>query len=430
MADLTQAGAEVIHKSLDQAKAHYGDIRGRNLALDMTRGKPSAAQLDLADDLLTNVSHEDVVDDEGTDLRNYGGLAGIPSCRKLFGEYLGVPADQVVIGGNSSLQLMYGTLARAMTFGVVGGAGPWREQGGKKPTVICPVPGYDRHFAVCDELGLNMVTVAMTDEGPDMDAVEKLVADDPSVKAIWCVPKYSNPTGAIYSDAVVERLAKMKTAAADFRILWDNAYAVHHLGQGLDEVMDILGACEQAGCPDRPFIFGSTSKITYAGSGIAVFAGSKANVKDALDHLFFETIGPDKVNQLRQVKFFGDMDGLLAHMDEHAKLIAPKFKAVDDALTKHLGGKGIATWTKPRGGYFVSLDVLPGCAKEVIRLADEAGVKLTPAGSCHPYGNDPDDRNIRLAPTLPPLDEVKQAMEVVCTCVELACLNKLAESGN
>jgi len=331
-----------------------------------------------------------------------------------------------VIGGNSSLQMMYGALARAMTFGVVGGKGPWRDEGA---TVICPVPGYDRHFAICEELGLDMVSVDMKDDGPDMDAVEALVAKAPKVKAIWCVPKYSNPTGATYSDAVVERLAKMPAAAPDFRILWDNAYAVHHLGQGLDTVADILAACEKAGCPDRPFIFGSTSKITYAGAGIAMFAGSTANVKDALDHLFFETIGPDKITQLRQVKFFTDMDGILAHMEGHAKLCAPKFKAVDDALTKHLAGKGIATWTRPKGGYFVSLDVLDGCAKEVIRLAGEAGVKLTPAGSCFPYGKDPNDRNIRLAPTLPPLDEVVQAMEVVCACVELACLNKLAEDG-
>ncbi len=423
MTDLTQAGAEAVAQSLGTAKTRYDDIRGRNLALDMTRGKPSAAQLDLSDEMLTNVSHEDVANFEGTDLRNYGGLSGIPAACKLFGEYLGVPAEQVVIGGNSSLQMMYGALARAMTFGVVGGTGPWRDQA---PTVICPVPGYDRHFAICEELGLKMVNVDMTDEGPDMDAVEKLVASDPSIKAIWCVPKYSNPTGVTYTDAVVERLAKMKTAAPDFRILWDNAYAVHHLGQGLDDVADILTVCEAAGCPDRPFIFGSTSKITYAGAGIAVFAGSKANVKDALDHLFFETIGPDKISQLRQVKFFGDMKGILAHMDAHAELVGPKFQAVEEALSKHLAGKGIATWTKPKGGYFVSLDVLDGCAKEVIRLADEAGVKLTPAGSCFPYGNDPHDRNIRLAPTLPPLDEVKQAMEVVCACVELACLNKLA----
>lgn len=424
MTDLTQAGGDVLAQSLDRAKARFGDIRGRNLALDMTRGKPSAAQLDLSDALLTNVTAEEVRDDDGADLRNYGGLAGTPACRKLFGEYLGVPVDQVVIGGNSSLQMMYGVLARAMTFGVVGGQGPWRDDGA---TVICPVPGYDRHFAICEELGLDMVSVDMKDDGPDMDAVEELVKD-PKVKAIWCVPKYSNPTGVTYSDAVVERLAKMKAAAPDFRILWDNAYAVHHLGQGLDDVADILTVCEAAGCPDRPFIFGSTSKITYAGAGIAVFAGSKANVKDALDHLFFETIGPDKITQLRQVKFFGDMKGILAHMDGHAALCAPKFKAVDDALHKHLAGKGIATWTRPKGGYFVSLDVLDGCAKEVIRLAGEAGVKLTPAGSCHPYGKDPNDRNIRLAPTLPPLEEVVQAMEVVCACVELACLNKLAEA--
>ena len=426
MIDLTKAGTADVAKSLDKAKARYSDIRGRNLALDMTRGKPSAAQLDLSDALLTNLSPEDMIDADGTDLRNYGGLAGLPSCRKLFGDYLGVPAAQVVIGGNSSLQMMYGVLARAMTFGVAGGTGPWR---GQDPVVICPVPGYDRHFAICEELGYRMVNVDMTDDGPDMDAVEALVAKDPAVKAIWCVPKYSNPTGVTYTDEVVERLANMKTAAPDFRLLWDNAYAVHHLGQGIDPLADIMKACEKAGCPDRPFIFGSTSEISYAGAGLAFFAGSPANVKDALDHLFFETIGPDKINQMRQVKFFKDMKGILAHMDRHAELCAPKFEAVDAALTKHLSGKGIAEWTKPKGGYFVSLDVLDGCAREVIRLAAEAGVKLTPAGSCFPYGKDPRDRNIRLAPTLPPLEEVKQAMEVVCACVELACLNKLAASS-
>ncbi|MEK9672856.1 MAG: aminotransferase class I/II-fold pyridoxal phosphate-dependent enzyme [Rhodospirillaceae bacterium] len=402
---------------LAAAQARYNDIRGRNLALDMTRGKPSSAQLDLSDDILTNVWPEDARDDDGTDLRNYGGLSGTPKARALFGDYLGVPADQVIIGGNSSLQMMHGALARAMTFGVPGGAGPWKDQG---PTVICPVPGYDRHFAVCDELGYKMVTVGMTGEGPDMDAVEALVRDDPSVKAIWCVPKYCNPTGETYSTETSERLAKMPTAAPDFRILWDTAYAVHHLGQGLDDVADILDLCTKAGNPERPLIFGSTSKITYSGAGIAMMAASPVNVKDALDHLFFETIRPDKISQIRQVKFFQDLDGIKKHMGDHANLVAPKFKAVDDALEKHLGGKGIATWTKPRGGYFVSLDVMDGCAIEVIRLAAEAGVKLTPAGSCFPYGKDPNDRNIRLAPTLPPLDEVKQAMEVVCACVLLA----------
>ena len=270
MIDLTQAGGDAVSQALGEAKARYGDIRGRNLAFDMTRGKPSAEQLNLSDALLTNIGPDDVIDDDGTDLRNYGGLAGIPAARKLFGDYLDVPAAQVVIGGNSSLQMMYGAIARAMTFGVVGGKGPWRDE---NATMICPVPGYDRHFALCEELGMKMVNVDMGDDGPDMDAVEKLVAEDVSMKAIWCVPKYSNPTGATYSDAVVERLATMKTAAPDFRIMWDNAYAVHHLGQGLDTVADILAACEKAGNPERPFIFGSTSKITYAGAGLAFFAG-------------------------------------------------------------------------------------------------------------------------------------------------------------
>ncbi len=424
MTDLTRADAAALADAGKAAQAKYDDLRGRNLALDMTRGKPSAEQLNLSDGLLTNLSAEEVRDADGTDVRNYGGLAGIPEARALFGAYLGVPADQVVIGGNSSLQMMYGALSRAMTFGVVGGDGPWR---GQDPVVICPVPGYDRHFAVCEELGLKMVTVEMADDGPDMDAVEALVADNPAVKAIWCVPKYSNPTGATYSQEVSERLAKMPTAAPDFRIFWDNAYAVHHLGAGLDEVADILDLCTKAGHPDRPFVFGSTSKITYAGAGIAMFAGSPANVKDALDHLFFETIGPDKITQMRQVKFFRDLDGVKKHMDAHAALVAPKFAAVDGALERHLGGKGIATWTRPKGGYFVSLDVLDGCARRVIELAGQAGVKLTPAGSCYPYGDDPRDRNIRLAPTLPPLDEVKQAMEVVCAAVEVACLERLTQ---
>jgi len=291
------------------------------------------------------------------------------------------------------------------------------------------VPGYDRHFLVCEKLGFEMLTVEMNDDGPDMDAVEMLVANDPSVKAIWCVPKYSNPTGAIYSDVVVERLAAMKTAAPDFRIFWDNAYAEHHLGNGPASVKNILEACKAVENPDRPLLFGSTSKVTYAGAGVAVMAGSKINMADAAGKMSIANIGHDKINELRHVRFFGDLDGFRSHMSKHADLIGPKFAAVDAALERHLSGKGVATWTKPEGGYFVSVDVLDGCAAEIVRLSGEAGVKLTPAGATFPRGEDPRDRNIRLAPTFPSLEEVKLSMEVFCACVELMCLKKSTDAG-
>jgi DNA-binding transcriptional MocR family regulator len=318
--------------------------------------------------------------------------------------------------------MMYDTLVGAMLFGLPGGDGPWRDQNGVK--FLCPVPGYDRHFAVCERLGIGMIPVEMTDEGPDMDAVEALVAADAGIKGIWCVPKYSNPTGATYSDEVVDRLAAMRPAAADFTIMWDNAYAYHHLGDGPAPIKDIMAACRDAGCPDRPILFGSTSKISHAGSGVAMLAGSKAIIADATKKMFYATIGPDKINQLRHVRFFGDLDGLKAHMDKHAALIAPKFEAVDAVLTRNLGGKGLATWIKPQGGYFISIDVMDGCAAETVRLAGEAGVKLTPAGATFPYGRDPRDRNIRLAPTMPSVEELNSAMEVFCTCLELACARK------
>ncbi len=403
--------------------ARYDDLSRRNLVLDMTRGKPAPDQLDLSDGILIIVGPGETDGDDGEDYRNYGLGSGIPEAKRLFADFLEVAPDEIVIGGNSSLNLMYDAVAGAVLFGVPGSTRPWGAE--SPPKFLCPVPGYDRHFLICEKLGFEMIPVEMHGDGPDMDAVEALVARDPAIKAIWCVPKYSNPTGAVYSDRVVDRLAAMAAAAPDFRIFWDNAYAEHHLGSGPARIKNILEACKAAGNPDRPLLFGSTSKITYAGAGVAVMGGSKANTADMAGKMSVANIGHDKINQLRHVRFFEDLDGIRAHMTKQAALIAPKFAAVDAALERHLAGKGIATWTKPEGGYFVSVDVLDGCAAEVVRLAGEAGVKLTPAGATHPKGKDPRDRNIRLAPTYPTLDEVKLSMEVFCACVELVCIRKL-----
>lgn len=398
------------------AQRRYDELRGRNYRIDMTRGKPSPEQAELANGMLTILRPEDCFGEAGEDYRNYGHGTGVPEAKALLGAYMGMPAARVIAGDNSSLRLMHDAVAGAVLKGVPGGGAPWRD--GAK--FICPVPGYDRHFSICEQLGIEMVTVEMRDDGPDMDAVEALVAGDPEIKGIWCVPKYSNPTGAVYSDHVVDRLAGMTVAAADFRIFWDDAYAVHHLTDARPAVKNIYEACVAAGCPDRPYLFASTSKISIPGAGLAGFAASEANFKDIARKMSFATIGPDKLNQLRHTRFFKDFAGIEAQMEKHAALIAPKFDAVDAALTRNLGGKGLATWRKPLGGYFFSVDLLDGCAKEVVRLAGEAGVTLTPAGATFPYGNDPRDRNLRLAPTFPSLDEIDRAMEVFCACVELA----------
>jgi DNA-binding transcriptional MocR family regulator len=404
----------------DAAQRHYDELRGRNYQIDMTRGKPSPEQADLADEMLTNLRPEDCYGEAGDDYRNYGHGTGIPEAKSLLGEYMGMPAGQVIAGGNSSLRLMHDVVAGAVLKGVPEGTAPWRD--GAK--FICPVPGYDRHFAICEHLGIEMVTVDMRDDGPDMDAVEALATQDAAIKGIWCVPKYANPTGAIYSDAVVERLATMPAAAADFRIFWDDAYAVHHLTEARPVVKNIFAACEAAGCPDRPYMFASTSKIAIPGAGMSAFAASETNFKDIAHKMSFATIGPDKLNQLRHTRFFKDFAGIEAQMEKHAALIGPKFDAVDATLTRHLGGTGLAVWRKPLGGYFFNVDLLDGCAREVVRLAGEAGVTLTPAGATFPYGNDPRDRNLRLAPTYPSLDEIQRAMEVFCACVRLAGAEK------
>jgi len=418
-------------KTADELKQAYDGFRGRNLSIDMTRGKPSTEQLDLCAGLLTAVSDDDCKGEDGADYRNYGILAGIPEARRLFAEYMEVTPDEIIVGGNGSLPMMYDALAGGVLYGMPGGEGPWKNLGKDQAPVkfLCPVPGYDRHFTICERLGIEMINIDMDDGGLDMDAVEAAVKDDPSVKGMWCVPKYSNPTGVTYSDAVVERLGAMPVAAGDFRVIWDNAYAVHHLGDGPATLKNLLKVCKDAGNPDRVLMFGSTSKITLAGAGLAMMAASKTNIDDALGKLFAVTIGPDKINQLRHVRFFGDMDGLRAHMDKQAAIIGPKFAAVDEILESRLAGKGIATWTKPEGGYFVSVDVLDGCAAEVIRLTGEAGVKLVPAGATFPYGKDPNDRNIRIAPTMPPVADIRDAMEIFCACVELAAVNKLKQDG-
>ena len=425
MTELAKLSASERAALSQQLEQRYNAFKAQGLKLDMTRGKPSSEQLDLASKLTVVLDEKDYKGSDGTDGRNYGGLDGLPELKAIFADMLGAPAAQVVVGGASSLTMMHDTVVRALLHGVPGSKEGWGTGGRGKVKFICPAPGYDRHFAICEHHGIEMLTVALNDDGPDMAEVERLVAADPTIKGMWCVPKYSNPTGTTYSDAVVKRLAGMKTAAPDFRLLWDNAYAVHDLYAEGDKLANILTACAEAGNPDRAIVFGSTSKISFAGAGVAALASSPANIADVKKHSAIQTIGPDKLNQLRHVRFFKDYAGVLAHMQKHAELLRPKFEAVVSTFESELGGKGVATWTKPRGGYFVSLDTLDGCAAEVVRLADAAGVKLTAAGATFPHGKDPRDRNIRIAPSMPPLAQVKTAMEVVTVCVLLASLKKL-----
>ncbi|WP_437740540.1 aminotransferase class I/II-fold pyridoxal phosphate-dependent enzyme [Sorangium sp. So ce302] len=424
MTELRSLSPDALASLTRELEARFAAFEARGLKLDMTRGKPSSEQLDLANGMLALPGAGDLVASDGSDTRNYGGLDGLPEMKAIFAEMLEVPSEQVIVGGNSSLTMMHDAVVRALIHGVPDGSGPWVKQ--PKVKFLCPSPGYDRHFAICEHHGIEMITIDLRDDGPDMDQVEKLVAEDAAIKGMWSVPKYSNPTGTTYSPEVVRRLASMKTAAPDFRLFWDNAYAVHDLYAEGDPLANIVPACQSAGHPNRPIVFASTSKISFAGSGVAAMAGSPANVADAKKHLGIQTIGPDKVNQLRHVRFYKDYKGLLSHMQRHAELMRPKFEAVTTTFERELGGKGIATWTSPRGGYFVSLDTLDGCAKEVVRLANKAGVKLTGAGATYPYGRDPRDRNIRVAPSMPPLDQIRVAMDVVAVCVQLASVRKLA----
>jgi len=422
MTELSKLSASERAALTQELEQRYNAFKAQGLKLDMTRGKPSSEQLDLASKLTVALSESDYKGSDGSDGRNYGGLDGLPEMKAIFAEMLGAPAAQVVVGGASSLTMMHDTVVRALLHGVPGGSAAW---GREKVKFICPTPGYDRHFAICEHHGIEMLSVALHEDGPDLAEVERLVASDPAIKGMWCVPKYSNPTGTTYSESVVKALASMKTAAADFRLFWDNAYAVHDLYAPGDQLANVLSACAAAGNPDRAIVFGSTSKISFAGAGVAALASSPANIADVKRHASIQTIGPDKLNQLRHVRFFKDYAGVLSHMLGHAELLRPKFEAVTDAFAAELAGKGVASWTKPRGGYFVSLDTLDGCASDVVRLADAAGVKLTAAGATFPYGKDPRDRNIRIAPSMPPLAQVKSAMEVVTVCVLLASLKKL-----
>lgn len=417
MAKMEQYSREELLAAQRELKARYQDFQAKGLKLDMSRGKPGADQLELTMGMMDLRAYRAA---DGMDCRNYGGLEGLPECRKLFADMLETTPEHVLIGGNSSLTMMFDFVTQCMLHGM--GGEPWSRQGAVK--FLCPVPGYDRHFTICQYLGIEMVNVPMNSEGPDMETIEELIKD-PLVKGMFCVPKYSNPTGITYSDAVVRRIAAMKPAAEDFRIIWDNAYCVHHLTDTPDRLLNILDECEKAGNPDMPIVVASTSKISFPGAGVAALAASLSNIARIKGRMAMQTISNDKLNQLRHVQFFRDLDGVKAHMKKHAAIIAPKFQIVLDALEKELGGKGIASWEKPRGGYFISLDVLPGSASLVGRLCKEAGVTLTSVGATFPYGKDPKDENIRIAPTFPPVEELKLAVELLCICVQLAAIETL-----
>ena len=423
MTDFKKLSNKERHKIKENLLQRYREFQAQGLTLDMTRGKPCAEQLDLSLGMLDGDIGGSYLTPDGLDCRNYGGLDGIPAAKELFAAYMQVEPDELIIGGNSSLNMMHDTILRAMLKGMINGATPW----GRLPKVkfLCPSPGYDRHFFICEYLGIEMIPLDMLEDGPDMDQVEDLVAGDELIKGIWCVPQYSNPTGAVYADKVVERLANMNTRAKDFRIFWDNAYAVHHLVDKPRPLKNILVACRQAGNPERALMFGSTSKVSFAGAGLAMMAGSRINMEWIKNQMAYQTIGPDKLNQLRHVLFFKDIDGIMAHMKKHAAILKPKFDAVQGILDRELAGKHIARWSKPQGGYFVSIDTMDGCATAVVKKAADAGVKLTPAGSTYPYKNDPLDRNIRIAPSFPPLENVQAAMELVAICIQIAGIDKI-----
>jgi DNA-binding transcriptional MocR family regulator len=411
-------------KSLE---AEYEKIKAQNLALDMSRGKPGAEQLDLSLPMMDVLnSKSNYKSENGMDLRNYGGLDGIPEAKRLVAGMIGCKPENILIFGNSSLNVMYDQIARAMFDGICGNE-PWAKQGTVK--FLCPAPGYDRHFAITGHFGIEMIPIEMHEDGPDMDAVEHYVSTDPMVKGIWCVPKYSNPQGVVYSDDVVRRFAALKPAAKDFRIFWDNAYAVHHLyKEEQAEILEILEECEKAGNPDLVLEFCSTSKVTFPGSGIAALAASEANLADIKAQLTFQTIGHDKLNQMRHVMYFGDIDGLKAHMEKQADLIRPKFEMLNELLTKEIASRGLGSWVNPKGGYFICFESLEGCAKEIVAKCKEAGVTMTGAGAPFPYGKDPKDNVIRIAPTYPSLEELTKAAEVFVTVVRLVSAGMLLEA--
>ncbi len=423
----TELSKEELLKLKDELNKEYQEAKSKGLSLDMSRGKPSATQLDVSLDILDAINSKSLLKaEDGTDCRNYGVLDGIPEAKKLMADMIGTTPDHVIIYGNASLSIMYDQVSRAYTHGLLGNT-PWCKL--DKIKFLCPAPGYDRHFAITERFGIEMITIPMTENGPDMDLVEQYVNNDESVKGIWCVPKYSNPQGYTYSDETVKRFANLKPAAADFRIFWDNAYVIHHLyDDNQDEILDILSECEKAGNPDMVFEFASTSKVSFPGSGVAVFASSHANIADVKKQLTIQTIGHDKLNQLRHVRYFKNIDGLKAHMKKHADMMRPKFEATLEVLDRELKDTGIGTWTKPHGGYFISFESLDGCAKEIVAKCKEAGVKLTNAGATFPYGKDPKDSNIRIAPSFPTPEEMAQAAELFVLCVKLVSVEKLLET--
>ncbi len=408
----------------EQLNKEYEDVKAKGLKLDMSRGKPAASQLDMEMDFLNVLDKESVLKaQDGTDCRNYGILDGIFEARKLMGDMLGVPAENVIVCGNASLNIMYDTISRSMVFGVMGST-PWCKL--DKVKFLCPVPGYDRHFAITEQFGIEMINIPMTATGPDMDLVEKLVSEDDAIKGIWCVPKYSNPQGITYSDETVKRFAALKPAAKDFRIFWDNAYAIHDLYEDTsEELLDIISECAKAGNPDMVYEFCSTSKVTFPGSGISAVASSVANLDFIRKTMTIQTIGYDKINQLRHVKYFKDIHGMKEHMKKHAAVMRPKFDAVLEILERELAGLEIGSWVKPGGGYFISFDAMEGCAKEIVNKCKEAGVVMTGAGATFPYKKDPKDSNIRIAPTFPTPEELAIAADLFVLCVKLVSVNKL-----
>lgn len=422
--DMSKEELLVLKESLNK---EYAEAKAKGLALDMSRGKPSAKQLDVSLGLLDTInSSSDLKALDGTDCRNYGVLDGIPEAKKLMADMMGTTPDHVIVYGNASLNIMYDQISRAYTHGILGNT-PWCKL--DKVKFLCPVPGYDRHFAITERFGIEMINIPMSESGPDMGMVEEYVSKDASVKGIWCVPKYSNPQGYTYSEETVKRMAALKPAAEDFRIFWDNAYVIHDLyDDNKDEIADIISECEKAGNPDMVFEFASTSKVSFPGSGIAALATSANNIADIKKQLTIQTIGHDKLNQLRHVRFFKDINGLKEHMRKHAEFIRPKFEAVESVFEEELGGLGIGSWTEPKGGYFISFDAMDGCAKAIVAKCKEAGVKLTGAGATFPYGKDPKDSNIRIAPSFPTPEEMKQAADLFVLCVKLVSVEKLLEN--
>ena len=418
-----EMSTEALQQLLVELNKEYEAMKAKNLALDMSRGKPSAAQLSISNDMLDVLdSKSDCKTADGIDCRNYGNLEGIPQARKLMGDLMRVPAENVLVCGNASLNIMYDCVSRAMMFGIMG-CTPWSKL--PKVKFLCPAPGYDRHFKITELFGIEMINIPMTEDGPDMDMVEKLVAVDSSVKGIWCVPKYSNPQGVVYSDETVRRFANLKPAAKDFRIFWDNAYLCHHIYDENIEILEILSECEKAGNPDLVYEFCSTSKVTFAGGGISAIATSLANLEWIKQSLTVQTISYDKLNQLRHVLYFENADAIRAHMRKHADFMRPKFDAVLEKLENELGDTGIASWKKPMGGYFISFETMEGCAKAVVAKCKEAGVVLTGAGATYPYGVDPKDTNIRLAPSFPTPEELSEAAELFTLCVKIVSVEKL-----